>query len=167
MSKGKSYEVGYGKPPKHSQFKKGHSGNQSGRPKGAVNKVTEEGLYAMVESEASRMVTVREGDRVLTMTMARVVLRNLMSQAAKNNTRAMALVIEQLKVLEEQQLTKAAQQRRAQSGEIQAILESMNIEQIQTFRKMLKVAWDSSSSPPKRPLRNKKSSAFDQEWDDL
>lgn len=31
--KGKNYEVGYGRPPKHSQFKKGQSGNPSGRPK--------------------------------------------------------------------------------------------------------------------------------------
>lgn len=29
----KDYEVGYGRPPKHSQFKKGQSGNPSGRPK--------------------------------------------------------------------------------------------------------------------------------------
>lgn len=26
------YEVGFGKPPKHGQFKKGHSGNPKGRP---------------------------------------------------------------------------------------------------------------------------------------
>ena len=28
----KSGKVGYGKPPKHSQFKKGQSGNPKGRP---------------------------------------------------------------------------------------------------------------------------------------
>jgi hypothetical protein len=28
------YEVGYGKPPKHSRFKKGKSGNPQGRSKG-------------------------------------------------------------------------------------------------------------------------------------
>ena len=30
-------EVGYGKPPKHSQFKPGQSGNPQGRPKGSRN----------------------------------------------------------------------------------------------------------------------------------
>lgn len=31
------YEVGYGKPPKHTRFPKGRSGNPKGRPKGSTN----------------------------------------------------------------------------------------------------------------------------------
>ena len=31
------YDVGYGKPPKHTRFKKGQSGNRKGRPKGSRN----------------------------------------------------------------------------------------------------------------------------------
>ena len=33
------YEVGNGKPPEHSRFKPGQSGNPRGRPKGAKNKI--------------------------------------------------------------------------------------------------------------------------------
>lgn len=34
------YRVGYGKPPKHSQFKKAVSGNKHGRRKGSRNRST-------------------------------------------------------------------------------------------------------------------------------
>ena len=34
MPKTKEYEVGYRKPPKSGQFKRGKSGNPNGRPKG-------------------------------------------------------------------------------------------------------------------------------------
>ena len=33
------YDVGYKKPPKTKQFKKGKSGNPGGRPKGSKNKI--------------------------------------------------------------------------------------------------------------------------------
>lgn len=34
MSDQSDYEVGYGRPPKSGQFRKGKSGNPKGRPKG-------------------------------------------------------------------------------------------------------------------------------------
>jgi hypothetical protein len=35
------YSVGYGRPPKHTRFKPGRSGNPKGRPRGSRNLSTE------------------------------------------------------------------------------------------------------------------------------
>jgi uncharacterized protein DUF5681 len=51
------HSVGYGKPPIHSRFAPGKSGNPKGRPKGQLNLETE------LKNELSRLITVREGDR--------------------------------------------------------------------------------------------------------
>jgi hypothetical protein len=37
----RDYEIGYGRPPIHTRFKPGQSGNPAGRPKGAQNSATE------------------------------------------------------------------------------------------------------------------------------
>ena len=41
MSDHDHYEVGYGKPPTNTRFRKGQSGNRTGRPKGVKNFKTE------------------------------------------------------------------------------------------------------------------------------
>ena len=53
------YEVGHGKPPKHTQFKPGESGNPKGRPKGTKNLATD------LSEELAEMIVVNEGGRQL------------------------------------------------------------------------------------------------------
>jgi hypothetical protein len=52
-----TYKVGFGKPPKAGQFKKGKSGNPRGRPRGSCNLATD------LNAELSEQITVREDGR--------------------------------------------------------------------------------------------------------
>lgn len=98
-----SYEVGYGKPPKHSRFKQGQSGNPRGRPRGSRNKLpalNEERLKDIILLEAYRTITVNDGDRRVTLPMAQAVVRTLALNAAKGNQRALNLFTEMLSTTE-------------------------------------------------------------------
>ena len=52
-----AYEIGHGRPPVHSRFKPGQSGNPKGRPKGTRN------VRTVVEQALTKRITIREGDR--------------------------------------------------------------------------------------------------------
>jgi hypothetical protein len=55
----KKYEVGYGRPPTQSQFKKGRSGNPTGR-----RRYTEsERAQQLLREEGARVLTLRQGNR--------------------------------------------------------------------------------------------------------
>jgi hypothetical protein len=72
-SQRKQYQVGYRKPPKHRRFKRGQSGNPSGRPKGARNfktdlkatlkipvKVTRAGRPRHISTQQAALLRLRE-----------------------------------------------------------------------------------------------------------
>jgi len=87
----RSYEVGYGKPPVHTRFKSGQSGNPKGRPKGSKNRkpaVTEDHLCNIVQAEARRNITISEGGQSVTLTMAEAITRRLAVDAAKGKSHA-------------------------------------------------------------------------------
>ncbi len=86
----KGYEVGYGRPPKTTQFKKGQSGNPKGRTKGSKNFRT-----ALIE-ELSELVTITENGQRKSATKLQVMLRNLTNKAAKGDPRSIEQVLKQL-----------------------------------------------------------------------
>lgn len=100
-----SYNIGYGRPPKHTQFAPGKSGNPRGRPKGAKNKrpaLNEERLKEIVLDEAYRDISVRDGNQNVSMPMAQAIIRSLAVNAAKGQHRAQRLFAEMLTTTERQ-----------------------------------------------------------------
>src|SRR5512133_4357906 len=84
-----SYAIGYGRPPQHSRFKKGQSGNPTGR-----RRYTEsERGRQLLRQEANRLVTLREGDKFVRVTALHAAVRSLFYAAAKGNSSAQRMVL--------------------------------------------------------------------------
>jgi Family of unknown function (DUF5681) len=85
------YSVGYGKPPKATQFQPDQSGNASGRPRGRPS------LDALLLEEAARVVKFQIGDKVMHMDRDRALMRKLLDIALQGNVRAIQLVADRLR----------------------------------------------------------------------
>jgi hypothetical protein len=81
-----SDSLGYGKPPSHSRFQKGQSGNPAGRPKGSPNLATE---LARVLKER---VVVSSNGRRKTISKSEAIATQLTNKAAAGDLGAIRLV---------------------------------------------------------------------------
>lgn len=79
----RDYEVGYGKPPVHSRFRKGQSGNPKGRPKGTRS------MNSLVENELQEQVTIRENGRTRRVSKKEALIKNLVNSAIKGKVGAL------------------------------------------------------------------------------
>lgn len=108
------YTVGYRKPPIHSRFRKGQSGNPRGRPRGAM---TSWRAKALALKEAYRPVTIKEGDQFFTMPALQAVMRRQVALAAKGNGPAQRAVIEAVQKIESQLEARIAAKQIASADE--------------------------------------------------
>ena len=77
------YEIGFGKPPKHSRFRKGLSGNPQGRPKGRRN------LATVLERTLQEKVVINENGVRRTVTKLEAAVKQLVNKAAAGDLAAL------------------------------------------------------------------------------
>ncbi len=82
IPEGRNYEVGRGKPPVHTRFRKGQSGNPNGRPKGA------RGLKRLVRENLLARVPVRMAGSTRRITRIEAMIHKQLEQAMKGDQRA-------------------------------------------------------------------------------
>ena len=82
------YEVGYGKPPRHTRFGKGQSGNPRGRPPGAKSFTT------LLDEALNERVLVAENGGRRKVSKRQAIVTQLVNRAATADFRAMKMLLD-------------------------------------------------------------------------
>lgn len=90
MSDQKTPPVGFARPPEHTRFKKGQSGNRKGRPKKKLD------IYTLLQRVLKRKVRLKDADRQ--MYVSEALIRKLRELALSGDQRAISL---QRRILDE------------------------------------------------------------------
>ena len=137
----KEYEVGYGRPPTQSQFKKGRSGNPTGRRRYTESERTQQ----LLREEGARVLTLRQGNRVEKITAVRAAVRSLFLEAAKGKTAAQKMVLQlvaaQSKLPENKEKPTKLLNREADPG-----LKMLTDSELAELERLVDKAWPSGPS---------------------
>jgi Family of unknown function (DUF5681) len=89
------YPVGFGKPPKHTRFKKGQSGNPKGRPPGSKD------FSTLIDNELEKRVFAKENERTKSMTKREVMAKQLVNKGVKGDLATTKLLLPYMERREE------------------------------------------------------------------
>jgi hypothetical protein len=90
----RDYVVGYGKPPLHTRFRRGQSGNPRGRPAESKNLAT-----LMSEALNERVIVAENGGR-RKITKREAIIKQLVNRSAKADWRAIKILLEIVREIE-------------------------------------------------------------------
>jgi hypothetical protein len=85
-----SYQVGYKKPPRATQFRPGQSGNPTGRPKGSKSFATE------LTEELNERINIGENGRRKRITKRRAFAKQLINKALSGDLKAANLLLNKI-----------------------------------------------------------------------
>jgi Family of unknown function (DUF5681) len=88
------YDVGYGKPPLHTRFRKGQSGNPNGRGKGTKNFAT------LFMKAMSQPVTINENGKRKKISKLTAAVTQLANDAARGDKKSIQVAFALLQALE-------------------------------------------------------------------
>ena len=90
----RDYEVGYGKPPRHTRFEPGRSGNPRGRPPGAKN------MKTLLSKALNELVVVTEPGGRRKVSKREAIVTQLVNRSAKADYGAIQILLGMLRDVE-------------------------------------------------------------------
>jgi hypothetical protein len=93
------FKIGYGKPPQHTRFVKGKSGNPRGRGKGVRNLTTE------IEEELNTRIPITENGTRKRITKRKAIAKRVVNNAVSGDPKAIPVVLNQTRLQEERSAT--------------------------------------------------------------
>lgn len=93
-----NYEIGYGKPPMHTRFKKGMGGNKKGR----LKKHEKDDVFDLIEKELNSKVTLKDGNKI---SKKVALIRQFCNKASSGDYKSGKLLLD---ITAKQQSTKIA-----------------------------------------------------------
>jgi hypothetical protein len=90
------YVVGYDKPPLHTRFQKGRSGNPKGRPRGKKN------MSTLLSAALDASIIVVENGRRKKITKREAIVTQLVNKSASADLKATQIVLAMLRDVESQ-----------------------------------------------------------------
>ena len=109
---GRDQDAGYGKPPRHSRFKKGQSGNPKGRPRGSRNFSTD------LKETLEKLIRITDHGKPRTVSTQLAALMRLREQALGGDARALDRLLEYARHYNDDEMAEAAAGLSATDAEI-------------------------------------------------
>ena len=90
----RDYEVGYGKPPPHTRFVKGQSGNSRGRSRGAKN------MKTLLSKALNELVVVTDNGGRRKISKREAIITQLVNRSAKADFKAIQILLGMIRDIE-------------------------------------------------------------------